>query len=214
MAQGSEGEDVRELQVRLAHLGLFDADVTGYFGNVTATSVRSYQASKGAEPTAEIYQDIWSSLQAETPEPTEDQLYPPPPAYEPPTVVLGTLDARCATGRVLCIDKTDQVLRWVVNGRILLEMDARFGRPGMETSEGQFSVYWKHRDHVSSIYEADMPFSMFFSGGEAVHYSGEFAAIGYSGVGSHGCVNIRDWDGISWLFDQVSTGDKVIVYWS
>jgi lipoprotein-anchoring transpeptidase ErfK/SrfK len=100
-----------------------------------------------------------------------------------------------------------------VNGRVVMEMDARFGGAGFETREGQFSVFWKDRDHVSSIYESAMPFSMFFSQGQAVHYSADFAAVGYDGA-SHGCVNIRDYDGLEWLFDQVNVGDKVIVYWS
>jgi len=213
MAQGSEGEQVRGLQVRLAYLDLFDADVTGYFGTVTAAGVRAYQVSKGLEPTAEIYQELWNALAAETPEPTEEQLYPPPPAIEPPMVPPSSLDARCMTGRVLCTDKTDQVLRWVVNGRVLLEMDARFGRPSLPTREGQFSVYWKDRDHVSGLYEADMPYSMFFSGGQAVHYSSDFAETGYTSA-SHGCVNIRDYDGVAWLFDQVHVGDRVVIYWS
>jgi lipoprotein-anchoring transpeptidase ErfK/SrfK len=54
---------------------------------------------------------------------------------------------------------------------------------------------------------------MFFSGGQAVHYSPDFAATGYNGA-SHGCVNVRDYDGMVALFDQVRVGDKVIVYWS
>jgi lipoprotein-anchoring transpeptidase ErfK/SrfK len=124
-----------------------------------------------------------------------------------------SLDSRCLTGRALCIDKTDRELRWVVNGRVVMEMDARFGRTGFETREGQFSVYWKDRDHVSSIYESAMPFSMFFSQGQAVHYSSDFAAVGYGGA-SHGCVNIRDYDGVAWLFSHVQVGDKVVVYWS
>ncbi len=48
-----------------------------------------------------------------------------------------------------------------------------------------------------------MPFAMFFSGGQAVHYSSDFAANGYYGA-SHGCVNVRDYDGVAWLFDQVA----------
>ncbi len=224
MAEGSEGEDVRELQVRLAHLDLFDADVTGYFGTVTAGGVRAYQESRALAATGEIYPDLWAALQDETPAPTEEQLYPPPPppppevAPPPPEVAppvaepVTSLDARCTTGRVMCADKTDRVLRWVVDGNVLLEMDARFGRESLPTDEGVFSVFWKNRDHVSSIYEADMPFAMFFSGGQAVHFSGEFVAQGYSGLGSHGCVNIRDYDGVEWLFDQVRTGDKVVVY--
>jgi lipoprotein-anchoring transpeptidase ErfK/SrfK len=58
-----------------------------------------------------------------------------------------------------------------------------------------------------------MPFAMFFSGGQAVHYSPDFAANGYSSA-SHGCVNIRDYDAIASLYDQVQIGDRVVVYWS
>jgi lipoprotein-anchoring transpeptidase ErfK/SrfK len=58
-----------------------------------------------------------------------------------------------------------------------------------------------------------MPFAMFFSGGQAVHYSPDFAAYGYNGS-SHGCVNVRNRGAIESLFDQVRIGDKVIVYWS
>ena len=58
-----------------------------------------------------------------------------------------------------------------------------------------------------------MPFAMFFSDGQAVHYSPDFASVGYNGA-SHGCVNVRDHDGVAWLFDQVVVGDKVVVYWS
>jgi lipoprotein-anchoring transpeptidase ErfK/SrfK len=58
-----------------------------------------------------------------------------------------------------------------------------------------------------------MPYAMFFSGGQAVHYSSDFAIRGYGGA-SHGCVNIRDRDGITHLFDQVRVGDTVVVYWS
>ena len=51
------------------------------------------------------------------------------------------------------------------------------------------------------------------SGGQAVHYSADFAAVGYGGA-SHGCVNVRDRDAVARLFDQVRVGDAVIVYWS
>ena len=46
-----------------------------------------------------------------------------------------------------------------------------------------------------------------------MHYSSDFAAVGYYGA-SHGCVNIRDYDAVRWLFSQVRVGDKVVVYWS
>ena len=52
---------------------------------------------------------------------------------------------------------------------------------------------------------------MFFSGGQAVHYSPYFARDGYNG-GSHGCVNLRDYEGAQWLFDHTPTGSRVVVY--
>jgi lipoprotein-anchoring transpeptidase ErfK/SrfK len=56
-----------------------------------------------------------------------------------------------------------------------------------------------------------MPYAMFFSGGQAVHFSYDFSMRGYAG-GSHGCVNVRDEAAIAELFAQVRTGDKVVVH--
>jgi lipoprotein-anchoring transpeptidase ErfK/SrfK len=102
-------------------------------------------------------------------------------------------------------------LRWVIDGQVKMTFDARFGSELTPTREGMFSVYWKSEDHVSSLYDTPMPYAMFFDGGQAVHYSPDFAANGYDGS-SHGCVNIRDKAGIATLFGQVKIGDKVYVY--
>ena len=91
--------------------------------------------------------------------------------------------------------------------------DARFGAPGMETGEGLFSVHEKSFNHVSSRYHSWMPRAMFFNGDEAVHYSPDFASVGYL-RGSHGCVGVRDMEKATWLFGQVPVGTRVYVYWS
>lgn len=127
-----------------------------------------------------------------------------------PKPVAG-LDSRCLTGRAMCISKKDQTLSWVINGEVRMSMDVRFGSKATPTRDGSFSVFRKSRDHVSSLYNSAMPWAMFFSGGQAVHYSSDFAARGYTGA-SHGCVNVRDKDKIAALYDQVRIGDKVIVY--
>jgi lipoprotein-anchoring transpeptidase ErfK/SrfK len=114
---------------------------------------------------------------------------------------------------VLCVDKTSRTLRWVVDGRVLTTLDARFGASSTPTREGLFHVYLKDADHVSRLYGSSMPYAMFFSGGQAVHYSSDFATVGYAGA-SHGCVNIRDESALVRLFDQVRVGDAVVVYWS
>ena len=121
------------------------------------------------------------------------------------------LDPRCMSGRVLCASKSQRKLRWVIDGKVVATMDARFGRRGYPTREGTFKVYRKSRNHVSGIYGTAMPWAMFFSGGQAVHYSSNFARVGWSG-GSAGCINIRDARTLNRVYGQVRTGDKVVVY--
>lgn len=121
------------------------------------------------------------------------------------------LDSRCLTGRAICISKKERKLRWVVDGQIRMTLDVRFGSELTPTRNGAFKINWKSRNHVSSIYHTPMPFAMFFSGGQAIHYSSDFARRGYNGA-SHGCVNVRDHASIAKLFDLARTGDKVIVY--
>jgi hypothetical protein len=96
------------------------------------------------------------------------------------------LDKRCLTkGRVLCINKKTRKLVYVVNGKAIQVADARFGARKTPTRNGVFKVYRKSKNHVSSLYHSAMPYAMFFSGGQAVHYSSDFKARGYNGA-SHG----------------------------
>ncbi|MER6114926.1 L,D-transpeptidase family protein [Streptomyces sp. NPDC001743] len=205
MATGSQGKRVRELQARLRQIGHFDRSPTGYYGSVTVAAVQSFQGKRGLARTGRTDSVTWQKLLGMTRTPTAAELNPPTtrPAAKP--------DKRCMTGRVICISKNSRTLSWMKDGTVLSSMDVRFGSQYTPTREGAFSVYWKSRHHVSSIYHTAMPYAMFFSGGQAVHYSSDFAARGYSGA-SHGCVNVRDEAKIASLFDQVRNGDKVVVY--
>lgn len=203
---GSEGPQVRELQARLRQIGHFGRTPTGYYGTVTAEAVRSFQVKRGTEATGATDAVTWRKLLAMTRTPTADELDPPTerPVAEP--------DERCLTGRVLCISKKSRTLAWMIDGRVVSAMDVRFGSEYTPTREGEFPVFWKSRDHVSTLYDTPMPYALFFSGGQAVHYSADFAANGYGGA-SHGCVNVRDKAKVAALFDQVKNGDKVVIYW-
>ncbi|MFB7187527.1 L,D-transpeptidase family protein [Streptomyces sp. NPDC056178] len=205
MASGSRGEQVRELQARLRQIGHFDRSPTGYYGTLTAAAVRSFQGKRGLSRTGRTDTVTWQKLLGMTHAPTATELNPPT------TVPVAEPDKRCMTGRVLCISKNSRTLSWMIDGRVVSSMDVRFGSQYTPTREGTFSVYWKSRHHVSTLYHTAMPYAMFFSGGQAVHYSADFAAHGYSGA-SHGCVNVRDEGRIASLFAQVKTGDKVVVH--
>ncbi|MGP3928013.1 L,D-transpeptidase family protein [Streptomyces sp. 8N616] len=205
MVSGARGMMVRELQARLRELALFDRNPTGYYGSITTAAVTSFQARHGLARTGSVDTGTWARLRALTGQPSQWALHPP--TSKP----LGRPDPRCLTGRALCINKSSSTLAWMIDGRVVSAMDVRFGSQYTPTREGTFSVYYKSRSHFSTIYKTPMPYALFFSGGQAVHYSADFAARGYSGA-SHGCVNVRDKAKIASLFAQTRIGDKVVIY--
>jgi peptidoglycan hydrolase-like protein with peptidoglycan-binding domain len=204
LERGDSGMWVRQVQARLKQLQWYDGKVTGRFAGTTVTAVEGFQAKRRIPVTGQVDRRTLTRLKDMTREPTKAELFNVVPSGP-------ALDPRCTTGRAMCVDKTSRSLRWVVDGMVLRTVEVRFGSDELPTREGAFSVYRKSRDHVSSLYGTSMPFAMFFSGGQAVHYSPDFAANGYNGA-SHGCVNVRDYATVQWLFDQVRIGDKVIVY--
>ena len=171
-----------------------------------------------AATSAEAAPQVAASAQNSTTAPAPVGL--PPKAAAATTKATSTskliakyrIDRRCMTkGRVLCINKKTRKLVYMVNGKPIQVLDVRFGASRTPTRNGVFRVYRKSKNHVSSLYGSKMPYAMFFSGGQAVHYSSDFRARGYNGA-SHGCVNVRDKKKIAWIFARVKVGDKVVVY--
>ncbi|GAA4998257.1 MULTISPECIES: L,D-transpeptidase family protein [Streptomyces] len=204
--RGDTGRDVRELQARLRQVEWLVDGPTGTYDDLTERAVRGFQGKRGLPRTGRTDTVTWRRLLGMSHEPGRWELYlmGGQPAAAP--------DPRCTTGRVLCVSKSSRTLRWMVDGRTVSTMSVRFGSQYTPTREGVFHVYWKSRHHVSTLYDSAMPYAMFFSGGQAVHYSYDFAARGYAGA-SHGCVNVRDEAAIADLYAQVRNGDKVVVYW-
>ena len=210
LGPGDDSRAVRELEARLRQIAWFFGDVDDAYDARTVEAVEGFQAKRGIPVTGVVDQRTLDLLEAMTGEPSADSLANRP--YDPADGAA--LDPRCLeVARALCIDKSTNSLRWVVDGKVRSSVDVRFGSAELPTREGVFSVYRKSRDHVSSLYDTSMPFAMFFSGGQAVHYSPDFAANGYSGA-SHGCVNVRDYSTIAAMFDQVPIGTRVVVHWS
>lgn len=207
---GDHGPQVRDLQARLRQIAWYAGKVTDTYGPSTTAAVRGFQAKRGLPALGYVDKATLKKLRGMTHRPSRAELAN---KVSDGTWTDAPLDARCRTGRVLCIDKTSRTIRWVIDGEVLKTMAVRFGSSYTPTREGLFQVQSKSRNHVSSLFDSSMPFAMFFSRGQAVHYSSDFAARGYAGA-SHGCVNVRDYEGLRALFDQVRVGDKVVVYWS
>ncbi|MGW3336391.1 L,D-transpeptidase family protein [Streptomyces sp. NPDC001009] len=204
-SRGDSGTGVRELQARLRQVQWLYDGPTGEYDDLTEKAVSGFQGKRGLPRTGRTDTVTWQRLLAMTHRPGRWELYlmGGQPAAAP--------DPRCLTGRVLCVSKSSRTLRWMIDGRTLTTVSVRFGSQYTPTREGVFSIYWKSRHHVSTLYDSPMPYAMFFSGGQAIHYSYDFAARGYAG-GSHGCVNVRDETAIAALFAQVRNGDQVVVY--
>ncbi|MFD6968644.1 peptidoglycan-binding protein [Streptomyces sp. NPDC059949] len=206
MANGDDTDQVRELQARLRQLKLMSVAPTGFYGSKTTAAVKSFQSKNALNATGSVDEATWKKIQSASKKPTADEL-------RPPTVnEVDAPDPRCMEGRVMCISKESRTLAWMIDGKVVSTMDVRFGSENTPTREGVFKVDRKEKDWTSTLYHTAMPYSMFFSGGQAVHYSADFAARGYNGA-SHGCVNVRDKGKLSALFGQVNVGDKVVVYW-
>jgi lipoprotein-anchoring transpeptidase ErfK/SrfK len=207
--KGQTGANIVALQRRLRAAHQLKTEyITGTFDGHTENAVKRFQRQVGLQPVGKVGERTWNLLVAKT-----GKILIKKPFKWPPKNNVD-LPARCETsGRVLCVDKSKRKLYYVKAGKILKTVDARFGCPGMRTREGTFKVFRKSRNHVSGLFHTPMPLAMFFSGGQAVHYSPNFARVGYNGC-SHGCVNIRARSTLTWIYDQIRIGDRVFVYWS
>ncbi|AOR32585.1 Tat pathway signal protein [Streptomyces fodineus] len=111
--------------------------------------------------------------------------------------------------KVACVD-LDRQLTWVQKGAkaVFGPVPMRSGRKGLVTRKGWHTVYWKHKNHVSTLYNQPMPYAQFFDGGQAFH--GVYGSI-YTTVGSYGCVNLTLPDARK-LWDVLKQGDHVYVW--
>jgi peptidoglycan hydrolase-like protein with peptidoglycan-binding domain len=135
--------------------------------------------------------------------------------YRAAVVVLARPDpnaqGRCPDldTRVTCVDMDRQLL-WVQTGRRVDfgPVPVRTGRDSEETRPGLHRVYWRSKDHVSTLYDVPMPYAQFFDGGQALH--GRAGDL-YDGGGSAGCVNLTLKDARA-LWDLLDVDDLVYVW--
>jgi lipoprotein-anchoring transpeptidase ErfK/SrfK len=93
-----------------------------------------------------------------------------------------------ADARVVAkIDISDQTMRVFVDGQLRHSWPISSGRRGFETPTGTYRPQRLEREWYSRQYDdAPMPYSVFFSGGYAIH--GGHRRVG--GPASHGCIRL------------------------
>ncbi len=96
---GSQGDKVSAIQQKLTELGYYNAEVTGYFGEVTEQAVKDFQTVNGLEATGILDNDTYELLMSEnaiantveeetepeTEDSAEDEQYEEEADYEPET---------------------------------------------------------------------------------------------------------------------------------
>lgn len=201
---------IKELQHRLSQIGFYAAAVHGLYDQATADAISAYRHSVGLSPSGVMDERAFVKLKAQTRNPAYNELFDAPPARGEQQQAL---DERCLTGTVICISKQQRLLSFVRDGQVVFTRESRFGRPGYETPVGDYRIWYKNWETVSDIFgeRTPMPYALFFNQDIAVHFSDNFADAGYEG-GSHGCSQLRDYQAIKWLYDQVEVGTRVIVY--
>jgi lipoprotein-anchoring transpeptidase ErfK/SrfK len=103
---------------------------------------------------------------------------------------FATPAAQAAAAVSVRIDLSEQRMRVSINGRSAYSWPVSTARPGYRTPTGTFHPIRLERIWYSSIYDsAPMPYSIFFSGGYAIHGTTEIRNLGRPV--SHGCVRLH-----------------------
>ena len=110
----------------------------------------------------------------------------------------------CAPTARACVRlSTNQA--WLLRGGKVVSgpVPISHGRRGFATPAGTFRVSFKNEDHISSVYDQPMPFSVFFNGDIAFHQ-------GSVRVKSHGCIHLTAAAARA-FFAELTPGDRVQV---
>ncbi len=192
---GATGEGVSDIQRRLNLLGII-VPINGTYSSATANGVARFNEKFRSMETGEnkdVSAKTWALLKSKSNK--GDRV---------PKI--------CKTKKAaVCIDMNQLVVRYFKKGKLVESLDARFGAPGYRTRKGNYRIFRMVKNDYSTLYKTPMPWSMYFSGGQAIHYSAAFDSVGYNG-GSYGCVNIRDKKRLIPLWRKVKIGTFAKVY--
>ena len=196
LKEGQEGPAVKELQKRLIAAGYFKIKATGIYDRATGKAVDGIREknfmSEGTTANNKVVKALWGMTAAR---------------YSVPSI--------CKKQKVaLCASKKQKVLRYYKRGKLVAVFDARFGQenlPSKRTRVGNFRVHTKIANGKSDLSGTWMPWALYFSRSQAIHFSPGFRSVGYYGA-SLGCVNIRDFKGVKRLYKDVKIGTFVKVY--
>lgn len=112
----------------------------------------------------------------------------------------------CPASASACVDLAN-TQAWLQSGGQITygPVSITSGAAGSRTRTGTFAVFWKDKNHKSSLFNnAPMPNSVFFDGDIAFHQGSLYDQ-------SNGCIHLS-WDASATFFSTLSVGDSVYVW--
>lgn len=164
-------EHVTELQWRLKREGRFRFRPNGRYGTATRAGVKRFQRRHDLRVSGNANKATWRVLLKRS------------------NKNMRGARRRCrGSGWHVCYDRRNHQATLWRNGRLWNSWLVRGGSSAHKTRTGTFTVFRRDKDHRSSLFGSPMPYSQFFSGGQALHGSRNMMDP-YEGH-SHGCVNM------------------------
>ena len=169
-------EHVRELQFRLRWANVYSGPASGRYRSWTANAVKRFQRKADLRVTGKATAKTWAELIKRT------------------TRGERAMPYRCRNGIGwhACYDRGRHQVALYHRGNLWNSWLVRGGSASHKTRVGNWRVFRRDRHHTSSLYGSPMPWSQFFSGGQAFHGSSKMMNpfVGHS----HGCVNMYNED--------------------
>lgn len=169
-------EHVRELQFRLRWANVYSGPASGRYRSWTANAVKRFQRKADLRVTGKATAKTWAELIKRT------------------TRGERAMPYRCRNGIGwhACYDRGRHQVALYHRGVLWNSWLVRGGSASNKTRVGNWRVFRRDRHHTSSLYGSPMPWSQFFSGGQAFHGSSLMMNpfVGHS----HGCVNMYNED--------------------
>jgi hypothetical protein len=164
-------EHVTELQWRLKREGKFRFRPNGRYGTATRAGVKRFQRRHDLRVSGNANKATWRVLLKRS------------------NKNMRGARRRCrGSGWHVCYDRRNHQTTLWRNGRLWNSWLVRGGSSAHKTRTGTFTVFRRDKDHRSNLFGSPMPYSQFFSGGQALHGSRNMMDP-YEGH-SHGCVNM------------------------
>lgn len=212
MVRGTQSENVKKVQTRLAELGFFDGPVSGYYMDQTIAAVKMFQEYNGLPVQAEMNEETWNQL-FNAADVVDAQATPRPSPEPTPVPYYLVVDVTNQVTTVYGLDENNEytsVERQMICSTGVKGWDSD---PGDWITDGRrarwcyFSLWGGHAQYWTKINENIAFHSVTYSTPDTQALN----VKSYNRLGrraSHGCIRLLVSDA-KWIYENVRAGTTI-----